>query len=348
MKKWLPIAIFTFIVQTLFAQGSFKVDRTVPDSLFKKNYRNRLSLSTGSQLNNAEFFVAYPSKGFRFIISPKVTVQQFLRMEFKQINLRYSFSLFPVGAITDQPNNYRDEIGASFNIKQFYFDLSLQNAQGYFVRNSDEFYLNTSNQGKIIQLPNLKTNVVGIQASYNNNKQFSMSSLSSGKELQTRNAFSFIPGAAFYHIHFFQENPTISVGSYSDDYLIDFNVNLPVAASIAFAKNWYVTGIAGPMLGVGFYNTKSYDVNLQKVDNKETAITTGYYLRAGVGYTSNRWFAGLTAYNQRYGSGEGVNRDARFFYGANIYIGYRIKAPKVLKQTSDLLPLNDEFIKKHQ
>lgn len=345
---WLTIAILIFSMGKCLSQGLFKIDRTLPDSLFKKSYRNKLSLSTGFQLNNATFILANPNGGPRVMLSPEISMQQFLKMEFKQITLRYSFTLFPIDDIVDQPNHYRQEYGASFGIKQFNFDLSLQNARGYFVKNSKDFPSNIPNSGSIIQLPNLKTKVIGIQSSYNSNKQFSIENLLSGKELQIRNAYSFIPGAAIYYIHFFQENPTELAGAISDDYLVDFNINLPVAATIAFAKKWYVSGIAGPMFGMGFYNTQSYDANLQKVSKKQTEFTNGYYLKAGVGFASNKWFAGLSAYNQRYGSGSGVDREARFFYGASLYVGYRIRAPKVLKQTSDILPLNDEYIKKHK
>jgi hypothetical protein len=160
--------------------------------------------------------------------------------------------------------------------------------------------------------------------------------------LQTRNAFSFIPGAAVYYIHFFQENPVVAAGIGKDNYLVDVNFNFPVAATIAFSKKWYVSGIAGPMLGLAFYNSTSYNTNLQLVSSNSTELTTGYYLRSGIGYTTDRWFAGFAAYNQRYGSKSGINRDARFFYGANFYIGFRLKAPKVLKQTSDILPFSDK------
>ncbi len=326
----------------LFAQGFFKVDRSLPDSLFIKSFRNKLNLSTGTQLNNAEFIIANPNGKARIIISPEVTIQQFIKMEFRQINLRYTFSLFPVSDISDQPNHYRQELGASFKIKQFSFDVSLQNARGYFIRNSEDFTTNTPNQGKIIQLPDLSTNVINLHGSYNTNKQFSLDNIYSGRTLQTRNAFSFIPGASIAYIHFFQENPVVAAGIGKDNNLVDVNFNFPLAATIAFAKKWYVSGIAGPMLGVAFYNSSTYNTNLQLESSNSTELTTGYYLRSGIGYTADRWFAGFAAYNQRYGSKSGLNRDARFFYGAFFYVGFRLKAPKVLKQTSDILPFNDK------
>ncbi len=342
MKKWFIILLFIFLNQILFAQGLLKVDRSLPDSLFIKSFRNKLNLTTGTQMNNAEFIIANPTGKARVVISPEVTIQQFIKMEFQQIYLVYSFSLFPISDIRDQPNHYRQELGASFKVKQFYFDLNLQNARGYYVKNSIDFTSNTPSQGEFIQLPGLKTKVISLQGSYNTNKQFSLGNIYSGRTLQTRNAFSFIPGAAVYYIHFFQENPVVAAGLGKDNFLVDVNFNFPLAATIAFAKKWYVSGIAGPVLGVGFYNSVTYNNNLQLISNKSTELTTGYYLTSGVGYTSDRWFAGFAAYNQRYGSKLGVNRDARFFYGANFYIGFRLKAPKVLKQTSDILPFNEK------
>jgi hypothetical protein len=341
MKKWLIILFFIFLNQILFAQGFFKVDRSLPDSLFIKSFRNKLNLSTGTQLNNAAFVIANPNGKASMNISPEVTIQQFIKMEFKQINLRYTFSLFPITALNDQPVHYRKEVGASFKIKQFNFDLSLQNARGYFIKNSKDFTANTPSQGKLIQLPDLTTKVINIQGSYNANKQFSIDNIYSGRTLQTRNAFSFIPGAAITYIHFFQEIPVADVGIGKDNNIVDLSFNFPVAATIAFSKKWYVSGIAGPMLGLAFYNSTSYNANLQLISSNSTEITTGYYLRSGIGYTADKWFAGFAAYNQRYGSKTGINRDARFFYGANFYVGFRIKAPKVLKQTSEILPFSD-------
>ncbi len=342
MKKWLIIVQFIFLNQILFAQGFFNVDRSLPDSLFIKSFRNKLNLSTGTQMNNAEFIIANPTGKARIIISPEVTIQQFIKMEFRQINLRYTFSLFPVSDINNQPNHYRKELGASFKIKQFNFDLSLQTARGYYVKNSIDFTANTASQGEVIQLPELNTQVVSLHTSYNTNKQFSIDNIYSGRTLQTRNSFSFIPGAAIAYIHFFQENPVVAAGIGKDNNLVDVTFNFPVAATIAFAKKWYVSGIAGPMLGIAFYNSSTYNANLQLVSSNSTELTTGYYLRSGIGYTADRWFAGFAAYNQRYGSKSGLNRDARFFYGAFFYVGFRLKAPKVLKQTSDILPFNDK------
>jgi Domain of unknown function (DUF4421) len=342
MKKWLIILLFIFFKQIAFAQGLFKIDKSLPDSLFIKSFRNQLNLSTGTQLNNAAFIISNPNGSARLELSPEVTVQQFIKMEFRQINLRYTFSLFPVDNISNQPNHYRQELGASLKVKQFNFDFSLQNARGFYVKNSKDFTANTPIQGQVIQLPDLKTKLISLQSSYNANKQFSLDNLYTGRTLQTRNAFSFIPGVALAYIHFFQENPVVAAGFGYDNYVVDVNCNFPVAATIAFAKKWYVSGIAGPMLGLAFYNSTSYNTNLQLVSSKSTEVTTGYYLRSGIGYTSDRWFAGFTAYNQRYGSKSGVNRDARFFYGAFVYIGFRLKAPKVLKQTSDILPFKDE------
>lgn len=317
----------------------------LPDSLFIKNYLNRLNISTGVQINNVEFILAYPQFKQRFDISPKVTMQQFFKLEFRQINLRYSYSLFPLTKKADAPTNFRKEFGFSFGVKKFDFDLSFQNARGYFLRNSEEVLAGTNLAGQSLQFPNLRTRVFALQVSYNTNSQFSLNSLSTGKELQIRNAYSFLPGTSFYRIHFFQEDQTPQPGLSSDDYIIDWNLNLPLAATIVLPHNWYLTGIAGPILGVSFLDTKTYDPGLQKISDRNTRFTNGYYLRAGLGFTGQKWFGGIEAYNTRYGSASEAGRNTRFFYGAKFYVGLRLRPPKILKQTAEILPYDENGLK---
>lgn len=323
---------FLFINTVVFGQSVHGNQQ--PDSIYVTSYRHLLNISTGLQTSNVEFIVAYPKNNLRFELSPRETLQQFLFLQYKWVNFRYSFT--PSYLNPDRSpitgSNKRSSLDLFMAVGDIDISLSHQNAEGYYIKNTSDLLPTWKKGDPYLQLRTLKTTINSVEFAYNTNKKFSDVGMISGKSKQLKNATSFLPALSIAHIHF--NDPTIlpSPGSHTDDYNVDINLKLPVGASIVWAKDWSLAGAIGPIVGVNFFRTDSYNASLARISNKETRISTGYSLQGGLSFTKEKWYAGLNSYLHQYGSGNSESRTKRLFYGVELYIGKRFNAPVLLKK----------------
>jgi hypothetical protein len=321
-----------FVCGALYAQS--KETKTSQDSGYVLSYRDKLNISTGLQTNNLEFIVAYPASNLRFELSPRETLQQFILFQYKWINFRYSFTpsyLNPDKSLI-KGNNTRTSFDLVMAAGDVDISLMLQNAKGYYVKNMDELDLTWKPGDPHWQLNNLSTKVAGLEFAYNVNKRFSDIGMISGKSKQLKNAWSLIPALSVYYMHMSDPSIGLAAGTHADDYNVDINFRLPLAATFVWSKNWSLAGTAGPITGVNFFHTESVDTRFTRISNKETRWSTGFYLQGGLSYTKEKWYAGLDANLHQYGSGDNNSRTRRLFYGVELYIGKRFTAPKLLQR----------------
>lgn len=316
----------------VFAQTDIKHQQ--PDSIYVTSYRHLLNISTGLQTNNAEFIVAYPKNNLRFELSPRETLQQFLLFQYKWINFRYSFTpsyLNPDRSMLTGKNT-RSSFDVFMAVKNIDIAVSHQKSIGYYVKNTRDILASWKPGDPYLQLPNLATKMTSIEFAYNVNKKFSDVGMISGKSKQIKHAWSFLPALSFSYTHFYDPAIQPLAGQHSEDYNFDVNLKLPLGASLVWAKDWSVAATAGPVIGVNFFRTDTYDQSLNQLQNKETRLSTGYWVQSGLSYTRDRWYTGLDAYTYQYGSGTVDSRTRRFFYGLELYIGKRFNAPALLKK----------------
>ena len=331
-QLFLLVGLLFFYANGILAQQ--KHEKPISDSTSVISYRNKLNISTGLQTNNFEFIVAYPASGLKFEITPKRSIQQFVLFQYQSINFRYSFTpgyLNPErSALTGE--NKRSTFDMEMVLGGMDISLTFQKAKGYYIQNTGELLNGWKPGDPFLQLNNLTTKVIGGSVVYNINKKFSDVGMVSGKSKQVKNAVSLLPALTVYHIYL--TDPTIipAVGTSSDDNYLDINLRAPLAASVVWRKDWSFAGLIGPVAGVNFINTTSYDTRLMKITNKETRLSTGYFLQAGLSYTREKWYAGINGYLYQYGSGDDKSRTRRRFNGLEIYFGKRFTAPALLKK----------------
>lgn len=304
------------------------------DSVAVISYRDKLNISTGLQSNNLEFIVAYPKSALRFEITPRRTLQQFLFFQYKFINFRYSFTpayLNPERSAT-MGDNKRSTFDMEMAMGDFDISLTYQKARGYYIQNTRDLVNGWKPDDPYLQFNNLTTKIIGGSIVYNVNKKFSDVGMVSGKSKQVKHAISLLPALTIYRMHLTDPTITPTVGSSADDYYLDINFRLPLAASIVWGKDWSLAGVAGPVAGFNFINTTSYDTLLMKISNKDTKPSTGYFLQGGLSYTREKWYTGISGYLYQYGSGDDESRTRRRFYGVQLYIGKRFTAPALLKR----------------
>jgi hypothetical protein len=311
------------------------------DTSYIQKFSEYIHLTAAAQTNNTEFIVGYPSAKTRFNLVPQELIQQVIKLDYHFISLRYAFSLGPLNSGSAQQNlgSKRKEFGIGFSLKKCQLDFSLQDTKGYYIGNTKDFVPGWQPGDPYIQLAVLKSNITSVKVGYNINSNFSLSSLISGAEQQIKSTYSFIPTLIFNHIRFSDDTTLPRAGAHSDDYYTDFNFRLPIAGTWVLSKQLQVSGVVGPVLGICFFRTDSYNAQLQKIAEKNSLTNTGYYARIGLSFSSDLFYMGADGFIERYGTRQNDENMKRIFYGARIYIGYRFIPPNFLKRTVEKIPL---------
>ena len=120
----------------------------------------------------------------------------------------------------------------------------------------------------------------------------------------------------------------------------DINLLLPGAVNIVFAKDFYVSVFAGPLIGMDFYKANGYDKQTKSISVSGTKISTGYYIRSSIGYTGKRFFTGMDIFTRSYGHQQEYEKFIKHSYGLQAYIGTRFDAPRFLQRSVAWLQKN--------
>lgn len=299
-----------------------------------KLYDNYLNVTTGWNTRNTRYILSYPQYDTRFVLSPKETDQFFVNVDYSFLFLYYSFTprVFNLNSSDSiKGNTSRSTFGFGFAFQQWHINFDFQNIKGYYLRNTEEFLPGWQKGDAYIQFPDLRTIQKGGQVGYNFNKNFSISSLASGKEQQLRNVLTLFPILAYWNIRL-KDDVVDSVQQVSQDISVnnDINVLVPVAATLVIRRNYYVSAFAGPIAGVNFFRATAYDETGQQLTTSGTKISTGYYARASVGYTGKTFFMGVDGFVRYYSHQQQMQRFSKQSYGIQVYAGTRFNAPRFL------------------
>jgi Domain of unknown function (DUF4421) len=353
MKSKTPV-IFIFIclfylpvlAQTTNDTTTLKKDMPV-DSSYIKYYDQYLNVTAGWNTRNTKYTVSYPQYNIRFVLSPRETNQFNISLDYSFLYLYYSFTphVFNLNSEdTIKGSSKRSTFGTGFSFKRCYINFDYQNIKGYYLQNTNEFKQGWVKGDAYLQFPDLRTIQTGLQAGYNFNKRFSVSGLTSGKEQQLKTVVTFFPILAYWNIKMKAETDD-SVQKSSNVLTInnDINLLLPASASIVFAKNFYIAASAGPIIGIDFFRADAYDQNGKALITSGTKISTGYYARASIGYTSKKFFTGIDAFSRNYEHQQQDQKFSKYSYGVQVYIGTRFDPPVFLQKADTWLQKMNPF-----
>lgn len=307
------------------------------DSSYIKYYDHYLNVTAGWNTRNTKYTISYPQYNVRFVLSPRETNQFNISLDYSFLYLYYSFTphVFNLNnEDTIKGSSKRSTFGMGFSFKRWYINFDYQNIKGYYMQNTDELIQGWSKGDAYLQFPDMRTIQTGLQAGYNFNKRFSVSSLASGKEQQLKTVFTFFPVLAYWNIKMKAERVD-SVQKSSNVLSInnDINLLLPASVNVVFAKNFYVAAFAGPIIGIDFFKANAYDENGKALINSGTKISTGYYARASLGYTGRNFFTGVDAFSRYYAHHQQDQKFSKYSYGVQAYIGTRFNPPGFLKRS---------------
>ena len=317
-----------------------KKDKTA-DSFYIKHYDNYLNFTTGWNTRNTKYTVSYPQDNIKFILSPKETNQFNVSLDYSFLYMFYSFTPNAFNSKdTIKGNSKRSTFGTGFSFKRWSINFDYQNIKGYYLQNTNEFIPGWSKGDAYLQFPDLKTIQTGGQVGFNFNRKFSTASLTSGKEQQLKTVVTFFPILAYWHIK--MKDETKDDPKTSNEFTVnnDINLLLPASANIVFAKNFYISVFAGPIIGVDFYKANGYDERTKAISTSATYISTGYYLRSSIGYTGKKFFTGIDIFSRNYGHKQEEEKFIKNSYGVQAYVGMRFDPPGFLQRTVTWLQKN--------
>lgn len=259
--------------------------------------------------------------------------------KYRWLTLSYAFT--PDFVNLNNDNNLRGEtryrrLSGSISFNQLSLHGSIASTKGFYIANMPDVDANWKPGDPYIQIPDLKVLQLQGAAVYRTNPNFSIKAIQGGEEMQLKSAWSFLPGFNFQHFQFVANNNDSVPGQVDVSNNFDVNLMLPIAGTWVFGKHAFVSGTAGPMIGVDFFNSLAVTESRSLVRANGTRMSAGFYYGVNLGYNHPKWYVGLTSYVSHYKHGSANDeRLAKVFNRFTLYAGYRLKALPFMKKTMD-------------
>ncbi|MFZ9003208.1 MAG: DUF4421 family protein [Robiginitalea sp.] len=171
-------------------------------------------------------------------------------------------------------------------------------------------------EGAEVYLPGLESRKIGGTTAYVFNPNFSFRALVSQNEWQRRSAGSFVPRFVAYYTRY----KLVADGNVSRSHSYDFGLGP------GYHYNW----VLHPNIMASVGNTTGIGINFLNDDgDHSTSLLWETIFRGGLSYNSERFFGGvdLSYAFLEHGRVRDVRVDDRIYF-AEVYLGYRIRAPK--------------------
>lgn len=323
------VLIFLFPV-FLFSQERDSIINT--DYILKMDEKLSVKLDVD---NDIETFTA-EENGVNFDIQPNIDYRA-------EISIHYRFISFKLGFTPHLFTNFDEEEKGETKIFKFETDifinkwvqtLGYSQVKGFY---SPNFPLPENYPTDYLILDQLKTQTFNGVTRYRFNKNYSLKAIATQTEIQRKSAGTFIPAFSYVYNRMHNNATQQRLNTFnlvlSAGYLHTFVLNKKLYASIG----------ASPGAGVDFNTIKVETINGEMTDN-DTNYTFNFDGHLGLGYNSERWFAGsyfrLLSTTRK--ETTIVNYDT-FRTHFQVFIGYRFKAPKFLKKQVDWIEENEPF-----
>ncbi|MDX1331410.1 MAG: DUF4421 family protein [Robiginitalea sp.] len=277
-----------------------------PDSVpFKSSFPEKLGFRLGMR-NTANRFILRGEDGASVRYRPVNKNILNLGMQFRGLDL--GFGIAPAFI-----NPERDEENA--RLRNFNFRLFLGRWMQTFDYYDQRGYFGELD-GTEVYLPGLETRKVGGTTAYVFNPNFSFRALIAHNEWQRKSAGSFVPRFVAYYTRYKLE----SEGSVARSHSYDFGLGP------GYHYNWVIH--PNIMLSAG--NTTGIGINFLNDDgDTTTSFMWETIFRGGLSYNSEKIFGGVDfSYSfLEHARTREVRVDDRIYF-AQVYLGYRIQAPK--------------------
>ncbi|PWT94584.1 MAG: hypothetical protein C5B52_19645, partial [Bacteroidetes bacterium] len=224
------------------------------------------------------------------------------------------------------------------SFQRFNLAFDLNNVTGFYLKNTKDFARTGAAplpDTPYLVFPDLQIGYFSMLLRYNVNRKFSTAALSGGSQVQRKSAITLLPSFQFATFKFSNDSKTASVQNEST-YSTDLNLLIPLTGTWVISPKFQATLGIGPSVGVDFFKSVGLDDSSKLVITKGTKFTSGYIAQFAFTFNSRRWFAGIETRSRSYGHRiEDVSRLIKQYSYFQIYFGYRLRAPKFMKNTLD-------------
>ncbi|MCF6297316.1 MAG: DUF4421 domain-containing protein [Flavobacteriaceae bacterium] len=283
--------------------------------------------------NDAESFV-FENAINRYSIEPNINTRVVISAYYRFISLKVGFapkflSNIDTG-IKGKTNMFK--IQGDIFFKNWLQSFEYLNVKGYFINDKKNLIAPIIPPLEDFQiLPNLGTVSLSGSLGYKFNDDFSLKALLNQNEIQRRSAGSTISSLNYGYFKMLDKTQDINLRSYSialhTGYIYTYVLN----------RKWYSSIGIIPGLGKE-YNKRITKVEEENILEKDNNFVFHLNAHFGLGYNSRKVYGGAFL------KGITANRGKNSLIGFNtargifqLYIGYRFKAPKPLKEGFDWL-----------
>jgi len=309
------------------------------DTTYIKSYVHDLIVKL--DLDNDLLRFTLTGNDFKYDIRPNLRANRTLSFSYRWLYLGISY--LPDFIVPNKWNERRGEtdafsIGGGFTSPRFVFDIQYVKVNGFYLNNTGEYVPGWNpDTDPYIQFPELKTWSIRGTAFYKTNPNFSIRAIQYQTEAQRKTCASLLPGLVYNYYVTDNYNPTASSSQRSNNLL--WMARLGYFATFVLHKNWYAS--MGLGAGAGINHTWLL-TRIAGASEKTTASDFAFRgsLNGGIGYNSDRFFAGSEiAFNESFVKEKG-NIDLVFTrLSYQLFIGYRFNAPKFLKKSFDIIKI---------
>jgi hypothetical protein len=289
-----------------------------------------------------EFLVE--DEGINLSLKPNLNLRYAFVFSYKFLSFR--LGLRPNTSKEDQENKgesdtYRFRIQLLFDnwshLIQYDYD------RGFYLDNSNVLLPNA--EPVRVQLPYMTTNIFFGTSVYKFNENYSIRSIESQTEIQTKSAGTFVLGSS-YNIYKMVGLDRIKIPGEEvqkrDESNEFYGVSLAATGGYYYTyvlkKSWFLNGFALPSAGIDLHQTKTTTGEQQKtIHGQDFFASLDYGL--GIGYNGKKFFFGGEIRNRW--TNERLNEDQINIQPQkntfSVYAGYRFKAPKPFSKPVDLI-----------
>ncbi|RLD78227.1 MAG: hypothetical protein DRJ07_13500, partial [Bacteroidetes bacterium] len=210
--------------------------------------------------------------------------------------------------------------------------------KGYYIDDYEDTSQPINLMNDVITIvPHLGTKTFTATTSYKFNDDFSFKAIYNQYEIQRKSAGSFIP--SFTYTHFTLSDKT----SPQDLKISGVILNASYFYTFVINKKWYSSLGLSPGLGMEFNKLQTMtEEGLVKTNNNEFVFNINSLI--GIGYNSRSFFGGLSL------KGIATTREDNSVIKFNtqrssfvLFIGYRFRSPKFLKDSFDWIEDQNPF-----
>ncbi|MCU0335964.1 MAG: DUF4421 domain-containing protein [Chitinophagaceae bacterium] len=320
--------------------------RRQADSSFIRSFYHQMDvgLQFGSQ---AMEYRTYYNDSFFLAIRPNDVYTVTPVFNYRWLSLSYAFTpgFFNLNNDDDLRGHTRfRRLSTSFTFNRWLAGAQWSNTRGFHVSNMQDVYPNWKPGEPYLQMPSLEVQRVQTHVLYKHNPNFSLKAIQGGEEQQLRSAWTWLPGINVSWFRFTTGDADTLPGNVTLTKNFDINLTLAAAGTWVLGKHFFLSGTAGPIVGVDFFNALAFDEEGQLRRASGTRFSRGAYLAVNLGYNHHKWYAGISSYSTSYRHSNASDQQfEKLFTQFTLYAGLRLKPTKGIKRALDwvenLLPI---------